>query len=180
MTALTELRCTCGQVHIGIEKEPIISAECYCNSCRSAGARLQTLKGAPKILGPHGGTRFVLYRKDRVRFVKGADMLREFRLTPESKTRRIVTSCCHAPVFLEFQSGHWLSLYGTLWPKDALPTLQMRTMTSDLDDASRLPNDVPNARQQNFMFFRRLLGAWIAMGFRVPQVQVGGALKSEP
>jgi hypothetical protein len=174
MTQTTQLSCACGQALLKVEGAPIISAECCCNSCRSAGAILQTLTSAPPILEPSGATRLVLYRKDRVRFVRGAALLKEYRLTPNSKTRRVVAACCNTPVFLEFQKGHWLSLYGCLWPDGSLPPLEMRTMTMDLPTGTTLPDDVPNARRQTFSFFVKLLSAWIAMGFRSPKVAVNG------
>lgn len=134
---------------------------------------MQTLRGAPPVLEANGGTHFVLYRKDRVRFVEGTERLASFRLRPESKTRRTVATCCNTPVFLEFVHAHWLSLYGHLWPEASRPPIEERTMTSDLPDASSLSNDVPNAKRQSFRFFTRLLGAWIAMGFRIPKVTAG-------
>lgn len=170
MTQTTLLTCACGQVHLEVEKAPIVSAECHCNSCREAGAKLQSLPAASPFLETNGGTRFILYRKDRVRFTKGAELLKEFRLTPGSKTRRVVATCCSTPVFLDFQNGHWLSLYGCLWPKDSLPPLELRTMTSDLPDSSVLTDDVPNGKRQTISFFAKLLGAWIAMGFKVPKI----------
>lgn len=176
MTEATLLACACGQVHLEAERAPIVSAECCCNSCREAGARLQTLPAAPPILETTGATRFVLYRKDRIRFLKGAEFLKEFRLMPEAKTRRVVATCCNTPVFLEFKGGHWLSLYGCLWPEGTLPPLELRTMTGDLPDASTLPDDVPNARNHTVSFFARLLGAWIAMGFRSPSIAVNGEM----
>jgi hypothetical protein len=176
MTQTTQLHCACGQVHLEVVRAPIVSTECCCNSCRAAGARLQTLPAAPPILGPHGETRFVLYRKDRVRFLKGVEHLKELRLTPEAKTRRAVATCCNTPVFLEFQAGHWLSIYGGLWPTGALPPLALRTMTSDLPDASMLPRDVPNYKWQSASFFAKLFGAWVAMGFRSPKIAVNGVL----
>ena len=130
----------------------------------------------PPILEPSGATRFVLYRKDRIGFVKGAALLKEFHLTPASKTRRVVATCCNTPVFLEFHNGHWLSLYSCLWPEGTLPALEMRTMTIDLPAGTALPDDVPNARRQTFSFFVKLLSAWIAMGFRSPKVAVNGEL----
>jgi hypothetical protein len=123
-----------------------------------------------------GTTRFVLYRKDRIDFVKGATHLKEFRLTPESKTRRVVASCCNTPIFLEFQNGHWLSLYACLWTKGTLPALDMRTMTKDLPAGTVLPDDVPNASQQTLSFMAKLLGAWVAMGFKAPKINVNGEL----
>ena len=68
--------------------------------------------------------------------------------------------------------GHWLSLYGGLWPDGALPQLELRTMTSDLTDEAVLPDDVPNAKKQNLTFFAKLIGAWVAMGFRNPKMPV--------
>lgn len=173
MTRTTELACACGQVHLGLEKTPIISAECHCNSCRAAGTKLQALPEAPPVLEANGGTRFVLYRKDRVRILRGAELLKELRLTPGSKTRRVVATCCNTPVFLEFQNGHWLSLYGCLWPAGTLPPLDLRTMTGDLPDGLTLSDDVPNGKRQSVLFFAKLLGAWIAMGFKSPKLTVG-------
>ena len=173
---MTRLQCACGEVGLKVAGPPIVSVECCCNSCRAGRARIEALPGSPTVLGEHGTTRYELYRKDRVRFASGAELLREFRLTPASHTRRVVASCCHTPVFTEFENGHWLSLYGGLWPAGTLPALQMRSMATDLPDPSILSNDVPNARTQSFTFVARLLGAWIAMGFRVPKVEVAGRL----
>ena len=178
MTDRTALSCACGQVKITVEGSPIVSTECCCNSCRKAGARIAALPGALPVVDDKGATRFELYRKDRVRFVAGAEHLKEFRLTPGSKTRRVVAACCNTALFLEFQSGHWLSIYGGLWPKDTLPLLEMRTMAMDLPDTAVLPDDVPNARRQSASFMWRLLSAWAAMGFRSPKIQVNGVINA--
>lgn len=189
MTRITRLACACGQVQLEVERAPIVSAECHCNSCRAAGARLErfraqrepvriekTLPTAAPLLEPNGGTRFVLYRKDRVRFLEGTEQLREFRLTPAAKNRRVVATCCNTPIFLEFQNGHWLSLYSSLWPEGTRPPLDLRTMTSDLPDASTLAGDVPSGKRQSLAFFAKLLGAWIAMGFKSPKITVNGEI----
>jgi hypothetical protein len=172
MTHGTPLACACGHVRLDVRNAPIVTAACHCNSCRAAGERLQALPGAPQILGANGGTHFVLFRKDRVRFLGGSERLASLRLTPESKTRRAIATCCNTPIFLEFESGHWLSLYGVLWPAGSRPPLDLRTMTSDLPDRSMLPDDVPNPKRHTLSFFARLLGAWIAMGFRAPRIDV--------
>lgn len=169
-----QLSCSCGQVQLQLEKTPILTAECHCTSCRTAGAQLEQLPAAARVLEANGGTAFVLYRKDRVQFARGFALLKEHRLTETSSTRRVVASCCNTPVFLEFERGHWLSLYSRLWPEATRPRIELRTMTSDLADASALPNDVPNARRQSFGFMAKLLSAWIAMGFRVPKIELGG------
>lgn len=172
MTKAMRLACACGQVQLEVGGAPIVSAECHCNSCRAAASRLQTLPAVPPFQERNGGTRFVLHRKDRVRFLRGAERLKEFRLAPEAKTRRVVATCCNTPVFLEFQNGHWLSLYACLWPEGTLPPPDLRTMTSDLPDRSVLADDVPDGKLQSLSFFAKLLGAWVAMGFRSPKVTV--------
>ncbi|HEU4429277.1 MAG TPA: hypothetical protein VFT98_11030 [Myxococcota bacterium] len=177
MMKRTQLHCACGQVHLEVEGTPIVSAECHCNSCRAAGAKLRSFPAARLFLETNGGTRFVLYRKDRVRFLKGVQLLKEFRLTPVAKTRRVVASCCNTPTFLEFLNGHWLSLYGCLWPAGTMPPLELRTMTSDLPDGAALSDDVPNRKRQSISFFAKLLGAWIAMGLRSPKIAVNGELR---
>lgn len=164
MMETTQIGCKCGHVGLEVERQPIVSCECCCNSCQTAGERLQALPDAPSILDKHGATRFVLYRKDRVRFLKGEDLLKEFRLSSTATTRRVVATCCNTPVFLEFKGGHWLSLYADLWPAGTLPSLQLRTMTDDLPEGTVLPGDVPHGRAQTLLFFAKLFAAWIAMG----------------
>ncbi len=169
---MTQVQCRCGKVRLGLSGAPINSAECCCESCRAAAARLQLLPGAPDYLTKYQATAFVLYRKDRVRFLQGDGRLAEFRLSPKAGTRRVVATCCNTPVFLEFAGGHWLSLYGHLWPADARPRPDFRTMASDLADPSGLPDDVPNYSRQPVSFFVRLFSAWAAMGFRNPKIEV--------
>lgn len=80
-------------------------------------------------------------------------------------------------MFLEFTNGHWLSIYGGLWPSGTLPPLEMRTMTRDRAEGAELPADVPNPETHTLAFYARLLRAWAAMGFRSPKVEfVGGVL----
>ncbi len=51
-------------------------------------------------------------------------------------------------------------------------------MTSDLPDASVLPEDVPNLKRQSLRFFWRLFAAWAAMGFRSPMIAVNGKIEA--
>src|SRR5690606_9110461 len=98
----------------------------------------------PPMLDHKGATRFVLYRKDKILCTKGQEHLREHRLSTASATRRIVAVCCNTPIFLDFTNGHWLSVYGKLWPATSLPALEIRTMTRSRPTGSMLPDDVPN------------------------------------
>ncbi|WP_417310034.1 GFA family protein [Devosia sp.] len=173
---VTHVSCACGRVELELTGKAMVNAECCCTSCREGSTRIEALPGAPQVRTPLGTTRYVLYRKDRVRFSKGAELLREFYLTPQSKTRRVVAGCCNSPVFLEFKGGHWLSLYGSLWSENTLPPLEMRTMASDWPELPPLPTDVPNHKTQSGSFFFKLLTAWIAMGFRVPKIAVAKSI----
>lgn len=170
MSEVTQLRCRCRAVEMEAEGAPIMSTECLCNSCRTAADVLERLPGAPALREKTGGTRMQMYRKDRVRCIRGSANLREFRLNGKTRTRRVVATCCNTPIFLEFTNGHWIDLYGALWPENTLPPLEMRTMTSDLDDPSVLPDDVRNLSSHSAGFFIRLLWGWAAMGFRQPKI----------
>lgn len=179
MNRTSHPRCRCGEVEMEVEGGPVMSTECLCTSCRTAAELFESLPGAPYIREPTtGATRMEMYRKDRVRCRKGAGNLREHRLNGKTKTRRVVATCCNTPLFLEFTDGHWIDLYGLLWPRDALPPLEMRTMVGDMDaPASTLPDDVPNHKTHSAGFFLRLIWAWAAMGFRHPKIDyVTGAL----
>ncbi len=167
-----QLACACGAVRLEAHGRPIITTECHCNSCREAGEKLAAFDGAPDVRSANGGTPFVMMRKDRVEITSGREHLKAFQLGPDRTTRRIVATCCNTPVFLEFKGGHWLSLYSTVWPRGAMPAIELRTMTSDLLDPVALDTAVPNAKHQSLGFFAKLLGAWIAMGFRSPKVEV--------
>ena len=168
--------CKCGAVELEVTGPPIMTVECCCTSCRTAAEVIDRLPGAPEVRADSGAVPFVMQRKDRLTFVSGTEHLREFRLTPDSKTRRVVATCCNTPVFTEFQGGHWLSLFGVLWPSGSLPKLELRTMAGDLPEGARLPDDVPNARKHTAGFMWKLMAAWIAMGFRSPKVEVAGKL----
>jgi hypothetical protein len=97
--------------------------------------------------------------------------LSEHRLSTDSKTRRVIATCCNTPMFLEFTHGHWLSVYGALWPAASLPSLQLRTMTRSRAEGVVLPDDVPNPATHTFSFYAKLFGAWAAMSFRAPKIE---------
>jgi hypothetical protein len=176
MSGTLNIGCACGQTRLEVRGPPILVSECLCDSCRAAAARLARLPGGREMLTSYGATASAEYRKDRVRIASGAEHLKEFRLSDEAGSRRVVATCCNTPVFLELKGAHWLSLYLHLWPAAQRPKPQMRTMTGDLADASGLPDDIPNLKTHTAAFYAKLLGAWIAMGFRTPKVAVSGKI----
>jgi hypothetical protein len=160
--------CPCGRTAVDVVGAPIVSAACYCENCRIAGQEFERTDGAPRTVGADGGTEYCLYRKDRVAVIRGGEYLREHRLTPDSKVRRVLATCCNAPMFLDFTPGHWLSVYRSRLPTGARPP-QMRIVTSERPAGVTLPKDIPNYPDHSPAFMIRLLFSWAAMRFRRPK-----------
>lgn len=87
-----------GAVAVGVWGQPITA--CYCDDCRLAAEKLTASgHGMPQT---DGGTEFMLFRRDRVACIQGADRLRAMRLTEASKTRRMIADCCATPMYPAF------------------------------------------------------------------------------
>jgi hypothetical protein len=95
--------------------------------------------------------------------------LEETKLKPDSPTRRVIATCCNSPMFLDFTKGHWLSVYRKRLGDDA-PPIEMRIMTKDRRAEIVLQNDLPNYDGYPGRFMLKLILAWIAMGFRRPDM----------
>jgi len=162
--------CQCEAVALEVSGQPILSAICHCESCQTAGERLEKRAGAPPVLGLHRGTAFMLFRKDRIRCLRGEKHLAEFRLKRDSPTRRVVASCCNAPMFLEFTNGHWLSFYMDRFEPSDRSQPDLRTMTRDLAVPIEDDDGVPAFTTHSARFMWKLLMAWVAMGFRAPKI----------
>ena len=165
------ISCQCGTVEISLSGAPILSGECVCNSCRGAGAMMQSLKGAPQILSAYGGTTVIVFRKDRLRVQTGEMQLKEFRLNPKSKTRRVIATCCNTPMMIEYTPGHWYSLYAHNFAPEDRPPVESRSFTASLPDPSILPQDTVNAKTVTAGFIFKMLASFALMGFRKPKTR---------
>jgi hypothetical protein len=161
--------CQCGKVVLIASRSPILAASCYCASCQQAGREFENLPSAAPVRDADGGTPIILYRKNRVRCKAGQEHLAEMRLKSDSPTRRVIATCCNSPMFLDFTKGHWLSIYRKRFP-DGAPPMEMRVMTKDRRADVVLADDVPNYGGHSGRFMRKLILAWIAMGFRRPDM----------
>jgi hypothetical protein len=159
--------CRCGKVVLNAARSPILTASCYCGSCRQAGQEFEALPSAAPARDGDGGTPVVLYRKDRVQCIAGKEHLEEVRLKPDSPTRRVVATCCNSPMFLDFTKGHWLSIYRKRF-SGAAPPIEMRVMTKDC--GAVLADDIANHEGYSGKFMWKLMLAWIAMGFGRPDM----------
>ncbi len=68
--------------------------------------------------------------------------------------------------------GHWLTLYRNRSPA-AAPPVEMRVMTKDRRNGVALADDLPNYDGYSGKSMLKLIAAWIAMGFRRPEILLG-------
>ena len=156
-------KCACGQVEVEARGEPIVSLICCCDDCQEAARRIEALPGAPPVLDGHGGTPFMLVRKDRVTCTKGEDLLVGHKLKPKSITNRMVARCCNSAMMIRFDRGpHWTTMMRDRFGDDATP-LEMRIQTRFAPD---VPADgIPSYAKFPASLFARLIWARIAMLF---------------
>jgi hypothetical protein len=162
-------RCSCGRTVVRAVGRPIVSVACYCSDCRTAGHDLETLPGAAPLVGSDGGTAMILCRKDRVAIEAGHDLLRAYRLVPDSPTRRIVATCCNTAMLADFTKGFWVSIYADRLAGDT-PPLQMRLMTKERPDGVIPADGIPVYPGRSGTFMARLVAAWLGMGLRIPRL----------
>ena len=63
-------------------------------------------------------------------------------------------------------------MFRNRFPTDA-PPLEMRVMTAERRAGVVLADDLPNYHGHSGKFMLKLIGAWIAMGFRRPEISLG-------
>ena len=166
---MTEIMCACGTVCVEAIDPSMMSLICHCASCRIAGRAFDARSPVAPIVDVAGGTSVVLWRKDRVRCLRGGERLAAHRLTPGAPSRRMVASCCETPMFGDFTKGFWISVYRDRVMNAPVPS--MRVMTSDMPDGTAFPADgVPHFRGRPRKFLVKLLLTWAGMGFRNPRV----------
>jgi hypothetical protein len=159
--------CRCGEVELECAGSPIVGTACYCSDCREAGQRFAAA-GMSSPVDESGGTEMLLFRKDRVRCVRGEKFVSAQQLTPDSPTFRMVADCCGTPMFLNYSKGFWLTVYRDRCGPEASP-VTMRVMTGERPEGTALLGDMPNYAGHSGKFMVRLMLAWAAMGFRSPR-----------
>ena len=159
--ATARASCKCGSVAFEAVGSPIVRAICYCDDCQEGSRRIEALTNAPPVLEPDGGTAYLLYRKDRFRCIKGNQLLADLRLKEASPTRRVIASCCGSAMILDFEKGHWLSVYRARFEDPPPP--QMRVQTRFKPEGAKIPNDVPSYATFPLSFMAKLVLARLNM-----------------
>jgi hypothetical protein len=164
MTDPIILRCNCGQVELQLTGAPIVTASCYCDDCQAGGHKLAELTGVA-VVGEDGGTPSVLYRRDRVKWIKGENLLVRHKLRPRSATNRVVASCCNTPMLVDFDRGpHWVSIYRDRFGA-AAPATEMLVNTRFRPKDVTLPANIRAYESFPLSFIGRLIASRVAMLF---------------
>ena len=154
---------------------PIASTVCYCDTCQEGSRRIEALAGADAapILTPGGGTAYILYRKDRVKYSKGAELLRAYKIDEKSTTSRVVASCCNSAMVMRFDDAkHWVPIYRGRFRGNDLPPVQWRICTKFKPANATIPNDnIPSSRMYPVGLMVKLLTAKISM--MMTQIGIG-------
>lgn len=157
--------CACGHVKLECDGVPIVSLVCYCDTCQEGSHQLEALPNAPAVRDPDGGTGYVSFRKDRVRYSSGAELLKELKLSEDSATVRVFASCCNSAMAMRFEDGrHWTPVYRARIQGE-LPPLQFRICTKYRTPETKFPDDVPSAGMYPPALMLRLLTSRLAMLF---------------
>jgi hypothetical protein len=157
--------CSCGKVEWEATGAPILAVACYCDDCQEGSRRIEALPNAPPVRDGDGATEYLLYRKDRLKCSKGRELLQELRLREKSPTKRVVAGCCNSAMYVDFEKGHWMSVYRARFT-GAVPPLQMRIQTRFKPTNSDPSNNVPAYAGFPFRIISKLLFARVAMLLR--------------
>lgn len=155
--------CACGKVEIEAIGTPITSCVCYCDDCQEGARQIEALPGAPPILDVGGGSAYLVYRKDRVSFSKGAALLKPLKIRATSPTNRLIAACCNCAMMLNFDDGkHWIDIYrdrvrGTAPP----PRMHVCTRFKRLGHGA--PHDIPSYAGYPVKFLAQLAKARLEM-----------------
>jgi hypothetical protein len=158
-------RCSCGNVEIEAFGAPIMSVVCYCDSCQEGARRIEALANAGPVPGSDGGTAYILYRKDRINYAKGAELLRDHKIEEKSKTSRVVATCCNSAMVMRFDDArHWVPMYRARFAGH-VPPLQWRICTKFKPENVEIPTDIPSSPMYPAGFAWKLLTSKLSMLF---------------
>jgi hypothetical protein len=139
-----QAHCACGRVVFEAKGKPLAVVACYCDDCQAAGKQIDALPGGHGGLGADGGTVSVLFRKDEVHCVRGAELLKEHKLRTGSPARRELATCCNSNMTTRFEN--WLPFTAlrthSVNVESVKPQLCINTRFAP--DAAKLSHAVPS------------------------------------
>jgi hypothetical protein len=127
------------------------------------GRQIEALPNAPSVKEQDGGTAYLLFRRDRVRCIKGGSLLRNMKIAEDSPTNRVVAACCNSAMYIGFDEGpFWNSIYRGRFTTP-VPDVEMRVQTKSKPAAAEMDSSVPSYTAIPIKLGFRLTAAWIRM-----------------
>lgn len=158
-------RCACGRTEHEASGSPIVALACYCDDCQAAGSQIDALPQGHSGLGADGGTVSMLFRKDRVRCLRGGELLVPHKLRSESHTTRIVAHCCNSNVLTRFEN--WLPIVAMrTFSADARVEPQVSIHTRFAPDANAIRHGVPRHQSMPPSIGLKVMASAVGLGFR--------------
>lgn len=154
------IRCSCAKVELEATDEPLLCVACHCSDCHEGSRRIESLPNAAPALDSYGGTPHLLYRKDRLKYVKGNDLVKGLKVDTDSPTRAYA-SCCNSYLLMDLPAPMQWAPVSRFRFLGALPPTEFRINVK----TKPTPNDVPCYRAIPFKFIAKLLSSRIAMMF---------------
>lgn len=124
---------------------------------------IEALPKAAPVLDPDGGASLMVYRDDRIRCIAGQELLKGYKLKPDSPTTRYVATCCNSGMYLKFKPGHWVSAYRKRFDEAGLPPVEMRTNLRRRTSDAAFEDNAPRYQKFPIRLFTKLIGARIGM-----------------
>ena len=167
MSAEATACCFCGNVELAMTGQPITSIVCYCEDCQKGSAQIEALPNAQPVLSPDGGTEYLLYRKDRVRFLRGSGQVKSYKIRDNSATNRIVATCCNTAMLVKSDDWKpWVSVYRSRIRGEP-PSLKLRIHTRFKPKDAQIPTDVPSYSTFPITLVMKLIATKVAMLLRL-------------
>ncbi len=143
-------------------------AACYCDDCQAASERLAAAAHSAPSAGADGGTEFMVFRRDLIACTRGAERLEAMRLTPATKTRRMIAGCCATPMYVGFDDKRpWVSAFRASFGADA-PPVEMRICTRFRRPDAKASDGLPEHAGYPVAMIVRIMAAWPRMLFSRP------------
>jgi hypothetical protein len=168
MQELRTAQCACGRVQVELQGTPIHCVVCYCDDCQAGGQQIQALAPpqASGVLDADGGSNFLMYHKDRLQCVHGAQLLKPLKLRPASATNRVVATCCNSAMYVSFDDRRfWVDVFRARL-QGAGPPVQQRIFTKFMRNPAGLPLDAPSHSKVPLRVIAKLVLAGIAARLR--------------
>ena len=161
-------QCRCGAVEIGAWSDPILVTACYSDDCQAASERLAASGNSAPLAGADGGTEFMVFRRDRIACVRGAESLHAMRLRDATKTRRMIAGCCTTPMYVGFDDKRpWVSALRAGFGAGA-PPVEMRICTRFRRPEHKAEDGVPEHPGYPAAMILRVVAVWPRMLFSRP------------